>query len=169
LHYLFTGKAPEELKDYYFPRAGAPGTEGWNRRNAIASYMKDVVHYGRDPYGTLRGKVQPLLTLTAEMLSNKDYYNRPIRNREDPLVKQLEEAAAHVGTAFQPISMRGLFTLGQAQKKRTHEATAAEILLPMVGITPAPKYITEGDQPTKPRRLRRPGYPVRRLRRTPVY
>lgn len=107
----------------------------------MAAYAKDVVHYGHDPYGTLRGKVHPFLTLGAEMLSNEDYFNRPIRNREDPFIQQLEQSAMHVGAAFQPMSTRNLFSFESTGKHGTFQ----EIALPFVGITPAPKYITLGD------------------------
>lgn len=138
IHYLSTGQRPDELKDYFFPRRGAPGTPGWKKRMALPTYVKDVVHYGHDPYGTIKGKLHPLLETIMEMLSNEDYFGRHIMNHKDPLVKQMEDMAKHVGETLEPLAMRPLL----APQKQAKEETTAEKVLPFVGVTEAPKYVT---------------------------
>lgn len=124
-YYLWHGHAPEHLKDYYFP------TDAKGHRWSLPTYMKDVYHYAVEPGRTLRGKVHPLANLIFEMLSNKDYFDKPIRNPHHPLVKQAEELAAHVAKAFLPISLE--------QGRKTQNKSLEEKVLPMVGITPAPR------------------------------
>lgn len=137
-HYLATGERPKELKDYFFPRRGAKGTDGYEKRISYPSYVKDVVHYAHDPYGAVRGKVHPLLSLILEMLSNEDYFGRHIRDANDPLVKQMISMAEHVGEAAEPMAVRPMF----APDKKKQETTT-EKLLPFIGITAAPRYITD--------------------------
>lgn len=138
LHYLNTGEQPKELKDYFFPRRGRRGTPGWEKRMTLPSYVKDVVHWSHDPYQTAKGKIHPLLSTMVEMLSNKDYFDRPIRNEKDPLVKQVRDTAMHIVEVFQPMATRPL----TAPDKR-HQETMSEKLLPFIGITEAPKYVKE--------------------------
>lgn len=148
LHYMTTGQRPEETKDYFFPRRGPKGTPGWSKRMVLPSYVKDVVHWTHDPYDTARGKIHPLLSLIMEMLSNKDYFDKPIRHSGDPIVKQMEEEAAHVGKTIEPIAAR---TLTGPDKKG--QETMAEKVLPFIGITEAPKYIKDSE-PAKPHHRR---------------
>jgi hypothetical protein len=131
LYYLWHGHAPRKLKDYY----AIPDAHG--RRWALPSYMKDMYHYGTDPLGTMRGKIHPLLTLTWEMLSNKDYFDHPIRNRHHSAVKQALELAEYAAKTFEPIALRSGTRPGQRRDLRDTE----EKLLPIIGITRAPKSI----------------------------
>lgn len=147
IHYLATGQTPDETKDWFFPRRGPQGTPGWNKRMSLPSYVKDVVHYAHDPYGAVRGKVHPALEMIMEMLSNEDYFGRHIRNSNDPLVKQMEEEAAHVGQTLEPMAVRPLLA-----PNKNGQGTTAEKILPFVGITDAPKYITNPNAKTGTRR-----------------
>ena len=138
IHYLRTGQRPDQLKDWYFPRRGPQGTPEWNKRMALPSYVKDVVHWAHDPIGTIKGKIHPLLGLILEMLSNEDYFGKHIVNREDPLVQQMEEELKHSGETFEPMAARAL----TAPDKKGNETTS-EKLLPFVGVTEAPAYVKE--------------------------
>src|SRR5262249_9503285 len=44
--YLMTGKGPDELRDYFFPKTGELDAQGRPIRLTLPSYMKDVYHYG---------------------------------------------------------------------------------------------------------------------------
>lgn len=120
------GRKPETVEDYFFPKDGA------GKRWSMPTYMKDVYHWGHDPVGTIKGKVHPLASLTLEMLSNKDYFGKPIRNANHPVVTQAAEAAKHILNTATPMSARALVDKRKATKEK---------LLPMIGITPAPKWI----------------------------
>ncbi len=147
IFYLSTGQRPEELKDYFFPRRSPQGTPGWNKRMQLPSYVKDVVHYAHDPYGAIRGKVHPALEMIMEMLSNEDYFGRHIRNSDDPLVKQMEEEAAHIGQTIEPMAVRPLLA-----PDKSGQQTTAEKVLPFIGITEAPKYVTNPNAKSGTRR-----------------
>jgi hypothetical protein len=140
--YLRTGRGPQELKDYYFPQTGERDAKGAPQRVALPTYVKDVYHYGRDPLGTLEGKVSPLVSITGEMLSNKDFFGHQIRNADDPLVQQLLQESRFVGQQVVPLGIRNY---QRQEKAREGPITKAQNF---IGITPAPKYI---EHPTAPR------------------
>lgn len=130
--YLATGKKPEELKDYYFPKNGQTDANGRPQRVALPSYVKDIYHYATEPGKTLTDKTSPLISLTSEMVRNQDFYGKEIRNQDDPLVQQMLDSAKHVAKAAEPFGVRNL-----EQAQEAGQPTAQKVL-PFIGITPAP-------------------------------
>ena len=128
-HYLMTGKRPEELKDYFFPRTGRTLPDGKPERVQIASYMKDVFAYHDHPLTTLSHKTHPLISMSFDMLYNEDFYGNEIKNEDDPLVKQVQEEAKYLATQFVPFSMR---------QNKANKSDARMKALAFVGITSAP-------------------------------
>jgi hypothetical protein len=98
-----------------------------------------VVHWAHDPYDTARGKIHPLIEAIAEMLSNRDYFDKQIRHADDPIVKQMEDEVKHLGQTFEPLAIRPM----TAPDKKGQE-TLGEKILPFVGVTEAPRYVKEG-------------------------
>ncbi len=127
--YLLTGRMPEELRDYYYPPDGQGG------RVSMPSYIKEIVSVVHDPVVWAKAKIHPLLTLIADMLSNKDYFGRPIANPDDPIVERALDRAKHVATAFEPISVQGL--------ERNAGEPLKQQVLPFIGFPRAPKYIDD--------------------------
>jgi len=133
---MLTGKGPEELKDYFFPKTGEKDQQGRDIRLTLPSYMKDVYHYGHAPVDTITGKVHPIISLGKDMLSNKDYFDRPIRNSDDPLVKQATDLATHVAKQFTPIG------IGQFIQARQTDQSLGEQAANFGGVTRAPKWVS---------------------------
>ena len=129
LYYLWHGEAPKHLVDYYFP------TDSRGQRWSLPTYVKDVYHWTHDPWKTAKGKIHPFLGLILDMLSNRDFANKPIRNPNHPLVKQAQEAAKHVVQTLVPLSVKNV----QQNKQKGLQET----VLPSFGITPAPKDISQ--------------------------
>lgn len=136
---LLTGKNPDEIKDLYFPQVGGKDAEGNPMRIALPSYMKDIFAYREGPLTTLSHKLHPMLSMIAEMLQNKDYYGKMIRNSDDPIIRQALDELKYVGKGFVPFSARGI------QEMVKTGATPEKAALPFIGITPAPKYINQTD------------------------
>lgn len=131
LQYLMTGKGPSELKDYYFPKTGEKDDKGNDKRVALPSYMKDVYAYAHDPTGTVTHKLHPDLATLADMLRNEDYYGVPIRNADDPFIKQLQSEGEYAAKQFIPFGIRNA-QQGSSLKEKA---------LPFVGVTPAPHWL----------------------------
>lgn len=160
VQYLMTGERPKELKDYFFPRTGKKNADGSDERLSMPSYMKDVYHFAHDPKAAAQGKAGPLISAASEMLSNKDFYGRDIRNADDPIVKQMQEQAAYMVKQFTPISLRE----GQPGKERTTGEKAAQL----IGITKAPAYISRTPQQEKDAATRRKmGEAIQAIRENP--
>lgn len=139
IQYLYTGKGPDELKDYFYPEMGRKNPDGSIERVQLPSYMKDIFAYTRDPYHTIKHKLHPLLSMTADMLENKDFYGDEIRNPNDPAVKQLEQLAIHAAEQFVPFGIRN------AQEEMQRGQPASVIAPNFIGITPAPRNVVRSE------------------------
>ena len=130
--YARTGKGPEELKDYFFPKRDN------GQRVAMPTDVKDVYHYATDPVRTLENKTSPLVNSVMNMLHNRDYYDRPIRNADDPFMKQLQQEADFAGRQFLPFTLQP-----RAGKKQAVESTHDQVER-FLGVTPASKDLQDG-------------------------
>ena len=135
---LKTGKGPDELTDYFFPKNGESDEAGNAQRVSWPTYVKDVYHYATHPLRTLESKVAPIWSAFAEMIHNQDFYRTQIRNPDDPLVKQLGEAAKGAAEQAVPIGVRNY------QREKSLGASAATKTEQFIGISPAPTDLNQG-------------------------
>jgi len=148
MQYLHTGQGPQELKDYFWPKR----EDG--KRYVSAPYVKDAYQFARDLPGTMIHKTGPLVNTLAEMVTNKDYYDRPVRNLDDPFLKQLGEEASFIGRQFLPFTLQE--AAGAKSKKAKAEAadTAAHPehhVEHFLGVQPAPAALQPGYKPKRDR------------------
>jgi hypothetical protein len=136
--YLFTGKGPDEIKDYFFPKTGKLDKNGDPERMSLPSYMKDLYHYYTKPGQTLINKLNPAIHLVAEMLQNKDFYGVKIRNEDDPMITQAKDLLAHGVKGFEPFASRNI----RREMELTKEPGIREVT-PFFGVTPAPGGINK--------------------------
>jgi hypothetical protein len=73
---------------------------------------------------------------TTEMLFNRDFYGGAIRNPNDSAVRQAWDTAKHLIGAFKP------FSVGAFQQQGNRTPTPGMASQALVGITPAPSYVT---------------------------
>jgi hypothetical protein len=143
LYYLYNGKAPETLKDYYFPKTGQLDENGRPARVALPSYMKDLVHYYETPGKTLVNKLHPALAELGQMLENEDFYGVQIADWSEGVGKTLsnpqiyKDYASYLGKSVLPFGVRFL------QRERQLGGSLVDQALPFVGITPAPAYVNK--------------------------
>jgi len=105
--YLKTGKGPQELRDYFYPKTGKMLPDGTEERVNFPSYLKDVYAYKEHPLRTVAHKLHPMWSAMYQMLTNQDYYGTQIRNPDDPFVKQVGEELGFVAKQFVPFSVKG--------------------------------------------------------------
>ncbi len=153
--YAYTGEAPRDMKDLFFPRTGRIRPDGTEDRVSLPTYMKDVYAYAKDltdfgkygsnPTQTIQNKMHPLIATISQMLNNQDFFGAAIRNPADTLVKQAMDEAQYVVDQFEPFSLRNY---KQQAKLREQEPSVKDYLTSpsMVGITPAPGYITKSPE-----------------------
>jgi hypothetical protein len=136
IQYLYTGKGPEELKDYFFPKTGRLTKEGYPERISPPTYMKDIVEYWHQPVQTVINKMNPLVAIVDQMVKNEDFYGAQIVDRDAAPLTQFEQELTYLGKQMEPFAVRGY----QRQKEEGQPGAASAASF--VGFNPAPAYIT---------------------------
>lgn len=158
LGYLYTGKPPDELEDYFFPKTGKMRPDRTQDRISLPTYVKDVyayghditnfLKYGTDPTNTLQNKLHPLLGVISQMISNKDFFGGAIRSPGDSVVRQLQDEAEYLAAQITPFGIRNYEQ--QAKLDKQEMSIAGYLTNPsMIGVTPAAGYITKSPRQTE--------------------
>jgi len=152
IHYICTGKRPDELKDYLFPEIGIVDKYGQPVRVAIADFVKDAV---ADIKSVATGnpmeiakeqvrKLAPMWNMFGEMAKNEDFYGTKIfsepklgDSRLEHLWTTVREGAEYLGKTALPFSVRAAGKLGESS-----DAVFLK-LAPFLGIIPAPRYAVQ--------------------------
>lgn len=104
--YLHTGKGPQEVKDYFFPKSGRYNKDGTPERVSMPTDVKDIYQYAHEPVKTLEGKASPIMQVTSQLLHNKDFLDRPISNSDDDWFTAVKREAHFLALQPVPISLR---------------------------------------------------------------
>jgi GGDEF domain-containing protein len=141
---LFTGKDPEETKDYFFPWTGRMTKYGTKERISMPSYTKDLYEYGTQPMTTLINKANPLFGIIHSIYANEDFFGNPVRHSDYPLWKQILEGAQYAQREVMPFSLQGTKQFVGAGEMDTKGKVLST--MPYVGFGPAPARVTSPDQ-----------------------
>jgi len=142
--YLFTGKPPQELLDYFYPKTGEKNPDGSDERLQLPAMTKEywVAKAALEKHGIFKGistvawhKLNPVISLTLDLFTNQDYFKTEIRDPNAPLLKQAEQVAVFLGTS-------GLVPISIANFIRHEKISGEKSILPILGIGVAPRYIT---------------------------
>jgi 2'-5' RNA ligase len=132
MYYLWHGRAPEDLKDYYYPR------DNHGQRWAAPTYVNDAMKWRNEPGRTAAGKIHPLLTMIWEMLANKDYREKSIYNLHDKPEKILRDILKDAAQTPIPLVVKNA-------QRAAHKGTEEKVL-PFFGVTTAPRAVLEGQR-----------------------
>jgi len=95
LHRILTGKNPQDLKDYFYPKTGRLNADGTDERISPPGEFNDYANYGHDLYragnemdprrllDTLGNKESPIVGLLSSMVMNHDYNGVEIAHPDD--------------------------------------------------------------------------------------
>jgi hypothetical protein len=145
IQYAYTGEGPKEGKDLVFPRNGRTNPDGTPMRLAPATYMKDVAAYVGGFLGkggglergvsqaasTVIHKMNPMLSMMAELIDNQDFYGTEIRHKGGDPIEQLMDLARFVIKGFTPYSYQGF------EKQKKTGASTLEAAPAFFGLPPA--------------------------------
>lgn len=131
---LRSGKSPETLKDYFYPRTGRKLADGSDERVAMPTYVKDEVAYRLHAGQTILNKMHPLLSLASQLLQNKDYFRNQIYDPKDTTAQKAIDIAKYSAKETAPFSITN-----QSQRVDKSLGARAESLF---GIVPAPRELT---------------------------
>lgn len=144
--YLYTGKGPTSMWDLYHPQTGTKDSDGNPNRVVLPTYMKDVFAYSAHPVRTLTNKMNPLLSMTADALANKNFYNDEIYDTPDfssGFVKGLVSSAKAAGQVGAFAAKESLpFVLQNISEGQKRGESIADIAPSMIGVTPASREAT---------------------------
>lgn len=168
LTYMFTGKGPTSLLDYFFPPTGMTLRNGTKERISQPGYDKDVMEWMLHPMSTLVGKAHPTLPMLQELYQNRDWSGASIVT---PIaIQQMqripgEEIAWNVftdmmkyfGEKFLPIGQigdlarAGISKVTGAKFARRRQEVAGEEsdavkALKLIGLSPAPIKLTDPER-----------------------
>ena len=154
MYYLYNGKSPEKLEDYFHIPTGEIDKDGMPVKKEVASYMKDVFAYAGTrfiggtasghPVETIGHKIHPMFATIYDMLRNRDFYDTKIRNEDDPWTQQAADIAKFAGKQFIPFSAANVISemkrgesfkkalpgaFGVTPVKREYQRTRAENLM----------------------------------------
>lgn len=139
--YLLTGEGPKDWLDYFFPRTGGETPQGEPERLSQPGYVKDWIEMSRAPGQTLANKTHPLISLTNQLRTNRDYYGGII----DP--SGLDEDA-NMASAYADFLIGSVmpFTLRGYDRLTEEGASTAAKRMSLLGFNPAPKSIVSPER-----------------------
>jgi hypothetical protein len=141
VHYLATGKRPEDATDYFFPQNGQVDEHGRPQRLALPTYLKDLASDWHDfPDVSKMGasfyhKLNPIYAVGVDMLRNRDFYDTEIRHEDDPVWSQARDLLGYAVKSATPFSITGY------QKMAEADSPELQRLLPFVGVVPAKRAV----------------------------
>lgn len=144
--YAKTGKGPQDLRDYFYPKTGKILPDGTEERVDFPSYLKDIYSYTTHPLRTIINKLHPLWSDMHKMITNRDYYGTQIRNPDDPIVKQVGQELEFIGRTFVPFSVKGAERRVGAKESPEIKAESFFGVMPIpaeIARTPAQNKIME--------------------------
>jgi hypothetical protein len=143
IHYGMTGKPPEDLMDYIFPKSGEKDQYGRDERLNTMLYTREFggfakrMEYEGMPAATkdfVMNKGSGMVEMMRTGLEGVDSLGREVRDPNGPLYKQVAETLAYEFADLEPISLEAI---GKGEK------SAKNIALSVAGFTPAGKYISQ--------------------------
>jgi hypothetical protein len=81
--YAFTGKKPETMADYFFPKTGEVNPNGSEERLQLPSYFKDAIGIKQHFFKTIGAKLASPIHILTDLISNKDYWGTQIYDPHD--------------------------------------------------------------------------------------
>lgn len=135
ISYMFTGKAPKDPIDYFYPKTGKIDKNGNEERVSLPTYAKDIFSFSHNPGQTIANKASPVISLGQQLAHNKDYYGNQIRNPEDSGGTQVKQTGQYLEKSLLPFSLSGA-----SQRVDKGASTKAQSFF---GLNPAPGYITK--------------------------
>jgi len=140
LYYMFNGKSPDKLQDYYIIPTGLKNPDGTELSISLPSYMKDAASYTKDvldaKYGrTLSKKASPFISEATELLYNQDFFKQPIYDEEDEFWKKGKDILDYEFKSLAPFGFR-------KQPGPDQPFFSTQSMLAKIGLTKAPSEFT---------------------------
>lgn len=130
--YLHTGEAPKGM-DYFFPKDGTRTVQGEDNRMYPKTYVYDFINMSHDPINTVWHKSAPIVSTTADLIKNEDYYHHEIRDPGASPVANAKATLGYLAHQFVPFSIGNMQETALRNQNSKMESIA--------GILPAPRWV----------------------------
>ncbi len=141
---MMTGKAPNEMLDFIYPRTGDTNPDGSEHRLSTSHYIREIgsIYKHISTEGVVEGTwddVQSKLVVgpVIELMRNRDHFGYDIYDENSPLHVKVGNVLKYVGQQYNPI------TLEQIQQVRRSGQPAKYEALSLIGFGPASKTIDQ--------------------------
>jgi hypothetical protein len=139
--YAMSGKPPEELTDYFYPKTGNIKPDGKPERVYGKTYMQDIIAWFKHPVTTLGHKLAPIWLASWDIfVKNANFYGVEIRHTDDPMLQQGIDVAKYALSSQAPFSIQNLIE----RKRQGSEGVKAYSSL-FSDIIPAPAWVGQSE------------------------
>jgi hypothetical protein len=165
MHYAFTGRKPNQMKDFYFPSTGETLPNGAEERLQLPSYLKDALGLVKHPARTVTAKEATFLHILNDLIENKDYWGEQI---VDPYASPGEKLAGGLQYLGRQVTPFVAQTYMRGQKQ-----TPGRAALSFLGVrpvtrefsnTPALQIIDQYNEMMRGQMTTREGAEVKRMK-----
>lgn len=136
--YIGTGKAPDDWKDFIYPRTGGATPQGKEEREILPSHIGQFTNYLHEGLEELGNELSPGLKLVYHLTTNQDFRGLPITNDNNPWFGE-QRWEDYLKYALGEITPIGLKTFVQGNKKGSKITTEEQVL----GARQAPRFVTD--------------------------
>jgi hypothetical protein len=125
-------------EDYMAFQTGDIDERGKPLRGMLPLYSKDVYAYSKAPITTIWHKTNPIIGLIYELSKNKDYYGTGIVDPTKGQGEKIGSIGMFLAKSLLPFGYRGMQKIDEERG-----LTPEGVLMPAVGIMPAPAYFSQ--------------------------
>lgn len=136
--YIGTGKAPDDWKDFIYPRTGGVTPQSKPERELLPGHIGQFTNYLHNGLGELGNELSPGLKLTYHLLSNSDFRGLPITNANNSWFSK-DLWGDYLKYAVGEETPIGLKNFLQGEKKGSRISEIEQAL----GARPASQFITD--------------------------
>jgi hypothetical protein len=135
MHWVFTGKKPETMEDYFFPKTGEVNASGVEERLQLPSYFKDAMGATHHPFRTIGAKLAAPIHILTDLIQNKDYWGTQIYDPHDWVGQRGIDVIKYIGKTSAPFALQ---SYGQGAK-----GGPGRFGLSLLGVRPVPREYAE--------------------------
>lgn len=136
--YLGTGQAPDDWKDFVYPRTGGKTAQGKPEREILPSHIGQYTNYLHEGLGAAGNELSPGLKLLYNLVTNKDFRGLPVTNANNSWFdsQRWGDYGKYVLNEASPLTIKN-FLQGQKKRSKMSDFEMA------VGARRAPQFITD--------------------------
>ena len=135
MHMAFTGKKPETMEDYFFPKTGEVNASGVEERLQLPSYFKDAMGITHHLFRTIGAKLTAPIHILTDLIENKDYWGTQIYDPHDWVGQRGIDVIKYIGKTTAPFALQSY--------EQGAKGGPGRFALSLFGVRPVPREYAE--------------------------